>query len=208
MTEFIDIAAAKTAQTKRDPFPYFIVPGFIKSDALPLVEKDYPDVTKPGSFPLDTVSGGPAFDKLMNELRGPEFRDVVSEKLGIDLSGKPTMVTVRGCTRARDGQIHTDSKTKIVTVLLYMNGQWEAPGGRLRLLRSPDNLNDIVEEIPPQAGTLLVFLNTPNAWHGHEPFEGKRRTVQLNWVSGQGVVIREQLRHKISAFFKSFKKAA
>jgi hypothetical protein len=208
MTEALDIAAAQNAPVKRDPFPYFIVPGFIKSEVLPALEKDYPDVTKPGSFPLDTVQGGPAFDTLMEELRGPEFRNVVAQKLGIDLKGKPTMVTVRGCTRARDGQIHTDSKTKLVTVLLYMNGQWEAPGGRLRLLRSPDNLNDIIEEIPPQAGTLLVFLNAPNAWHGHEPFEGKRRTIQLNWVSSQGVVIREQLRHKISAFFKSFKKAA
>ncbi len=208
MTQTLDIAAVKAAQTKREPFPYFIVPGFVKAEALEAIEKDYPAIEKPGSFPLDTLEYGPGFTQLMNDLRGPEFRDVVAQKLGIDLSGKPTMVTVRGCTRARDGQIHTDSKTKLVTVLLYMNGKWEAPGGRLRLLRSPDNLNDIVEEIPPQAGTLLVFLNTPNAWHGHEPFEGQRRTIQLNWVSGQGVVIREQLRHKISAFFKSFKKAA
>src|SRR5262249_30177509 len=144
-----------------------------------------PALDKPGSFPLDTVTYGPAFNKLMEEMRGPEFRDIVAQKLNCDLKGKPTMVTVRGQTRARDGQIHTDSKTKLVTVLLYMNGAWEAPGGRLRLLRSPDNLNDIIEEVPPEAGTLLVFTNTPNAWHGHEPFEGKRRTIQLNWVRDQ-----------------------
>lgn len=208
MTAFLDLDALKTAPAKREPFPYVIVPGFVKPEALGAIEKDYPAIDKPGSFPLDTLEYGAAFDQLMSDLRGPEFRDLVAQKLGIDLKGKPTMVTVRGCTRARDGQIHTDSKTKLVTVLLYMNGKWEAPGGRLRLLRSPDNLNDIIEEVPPQAGTLLLFVNTPNAWHGHEPFEGPRRTIQLNWVSGQGVVVREQIRHRISAFFKSFKKAA
>ena len=40
------------------------------------------------------------------------------------------MVTVRGRTDARDGKIHSDSKSKLVTVLLYMNGTWEKPGGR------------------------------------------------------------------------------
>jgi SM-20-related protein len=112
------------------------------------------------------------------------------------------MVTVRGQCRASDGQIHTDSKTKLVTILIYMNGKWENPGGRLRLLRSPDNLNDAFAEVPPDQGTLLAFLNTPNAWHGHESFEGPRRAIQLNWVRDQGVVWYEQNRHKLSAFFK------
>ncbi len=208
MPTMLDLDALKAAPATREPFPYVIVPGFVKQSALAEIEKDYPAIDKPGSFPLDTLNYGTGFTRLMNDLRAPEFRDAVAAKLNIDLKGKPTMITVRGCTRARDGQIHTDSKTKLVTVLLYMNGKWEAPGGRLRLLRSPDNLNDVIEEVPPQAGTLLVFLNTPNAWHGHEPFEGQRRTIQLNWVSSQAVVLREQLRHKVSAFFKRLKKAA
>src|SRR6185437_9471911 len=55
-----------------------------------------------------------------------------------------------------------------------MNGKWEAPGGRLRLLRSPDNLHDVIAEVPPDEGTLLVFENKPNAWHGFEAFDGER----------------------------------
>jgi hypothetical protein len=112
------------------------------------------------------------------------------------------MVTVRGQSRAADGQIHTDSVTKLITVLIYMNGKWESPHGRLRLLRSPDNLNDVIAEVPPDEGTLLVFTNRPNAWHGFEAFEGPRRVIQLNWVRDTGVVWREQTRHKVSAFFK------
>ncbi len=65
--------------------------------------------------------------------------------------------------------------TKLITVLIYMNGKWESPVGRLRLLRSPDNLNDVVAEVPPDEGTLLVFRNRPNAWHG---FEALRRPAQ------------------------------
>jgi SM-20-related protein len=205
---YLNLDALRAANVSQQPFPYLIVPGFVRAEALAGIEKDYPSIDKPGSFPLDTLQYGPAFTQLMDDLRSPEFCDVVASKLGLDLKGKPTMITVRGQARARDGQIHTDSKTKIVTVLLYMNGQWEAPGGRLRLLKSPDNLNDVVAEVPPEQGTLLVFLNTPNAYHGHEPFEGQRRSIQLNWVTGQGVVWREQVRHRISAFFKRLKKAA
>ena len=135
-------------------------------------------------------------------LRGPEFARAVSEKLGIDLTRRPTMVTVRGQSAARDGQIHTDSRSKLITVLIYMNGKWESPTGRLRLLRSPDNLNDVIAEVPPEEGALLVFENKPNAWHGFEAFEGPRRVIQLNWVTDRGVVWREQNRHKVSAFFK------
>ena len=91
---------------------------------------------------------------------------------------------MRARARARDGQIHLDSKSKLVTVLIYMNGKWEADGGRLRLLNSPDNLDDMAMEVPPARGTLLAFLNTGNAWHGHKPFEGERRVIQLNWVRG------------------------
>jgi SM-20-related protein len=200
--DIIDIEAVRRAQLSTEPFPYIMVPGFVKSAAMEAIETDFPKVTLPGSFPLPTLTYGGAFDAFMAAIRGPEFEQAVGEKFGVDLSGHPTMVTVRGQSKAADGQIHTDSKTKIITVLIYMNGKWEAKGGRLRLLRSPDNLNDVIAEVPPDEGTLLVFLNRPNAWHGYEGFEGPRKVIQLNWVTDEGVVWREQTRHKVSAFFK------
>ena len=63
----------------------------------------------------------------------------------------------------------------------------------------------MIAEVPPDEGTLLVFDNTPNAWHGFEPFAGPRRVIQLNWVTDQSVVRREQARHRLSAFFKRLK---
>jgi SM-20-related protein len=198
----INLAALRTIPVAMEPFPYLIVPNFVRPEALVALEADYPAVDQPGSFPLPSVKYGASFKTLMDEIQGPEMTAAMSEKLAIDLRGKPTMITVRGRTDASDGRIHTDSKTKLVTVLIYMNGKWEKPGGRLRLLRSPDNLNDMVAEVPPDQGTLLAFRNQPNAWHGHEPYEGPRRAIQLNWVRDKGVVRREQIRHGVSAFFK------
>jgi hypothetical protein len=120
----------------------------------------------------------------------------------MDLSGRPTMVTVRGRAQAKDGRIHADSKTKLITVLIYMNEAWEAPGGRLRLLRAPDDLEAVVTEVPPAAGTLLAFRVGHNSWHGHHPASGPRRVVQLNWVESAAVVRRERLRHGLSARMK------
>ena len=72
----------------------------------------------------------------------------------------------------------------------------------MRLLRSPDDLSDYVAEVPPDRGTLLLFRNGPNAWHGFEPFEGPRRVIQVNWVTDESVVRREGARHQFSAFMK------
>lgn len=198
----IDIEAVRQTPLTREPFPFVMVPHFVRGANIEAINADFPRVTHAGSFPLPTLNYGPAFAAFMDAIRGPEFTNVVSQKLGIDLAGRPTMITVRGQSAARDGQIHTDSRTKLVTVLIYMNGRWESPTGRLRLLRSPDNLNDVIAEVPPDEGTLLVFENKPNAWHGFEPFDGPRRVIQLNWVTNGRVVWWEQTRHKISAFFK------
>lgn len=202
MTLPVDIEAIHRATLVREPFPYFMVPRFVKAEAIEDIERDFPAIEHPGSFPLPTLHYGPAFAAFMKSLEGPEFRDAVAGKLGVDLRGKPTMTTVRGLSAPRDGQIHTDSRTKVVTVLIYMNGKWESPKGRLRLLRSPTDLDAVIAEVPPAEGTLLVFRNDENAWHGFEAFEGPRRVIQLNWVTDSGVVWREQTRHKVSAFFK------
>jgi len=59
--------------------------------------------------------------------------------------------------------------------------------------------------VPPDEGTLLAFPCVANSWHGHQPFEGERRTIQLNWVNSQAYKTREQVRHSVSAFFKKLK---
>jgi SM-20-related protein len=198
----IDLEAFNAAPLAREPFAYLMVPRFVRAEAIAAINADYPLVTHPGSFPLPTLQYGPAFRALMDAIQGQDFTRAVEKKFDIDLKGRPTMVTARGISAARDGQIHTDSRTKLITVLIYMNNAWEAKTGRLRLLRRPDDLEDVIAEVPPDEGTMLIFKNEPNAWHGFHTFEGPRRVIQLNWVTDVGVVKREQTRHKVSAFFK------
>jgi SM-20-related protein len=198
----LDLQRFEQTPLNREPFEYLVVPEFVKPEVREAISDDYPKVKKAGSFPLSEVTFGPKFKALTDDLNGPEFRAAVGRKFLIDLTGRPTMITVRGRCSEKDGKIHTDSKTKIITVLLYLNSKWESDGGRLRLLQSGNNLDDMVLELPPVAGTLLVFKRSDNSWHGHKPFAGERRVIQLNWVTDEEVVRREQSRHRFSAMIK------
>ncbi len=193
----------RSTPLQRDPFEYLIVKNFVDQERLKEVLADYPEVPGPGSHPPAGLKISGHFKALMDELLGSSFQSIVEEKFDIDLTNRPTMYTVRGFCRARDGQIHTDSKTKIITVLLYMNdGSWESSTGRLRLLRNSSDLENYVAEVEPSGGTLLIFKRSDNSWHGHHSFEGKRRAIQLNWVTDQSVVDREQSRHGFSSRIK------
>ncbi len=198
----LDLNAFAAAPLACDPFPHLIVPGFVRPDALAALDREFPVIDRPGSFPLSGFHLGPAFRAFAAALEGPAFRDQVAEKFGMSLKDRPTMLTVRGWTGLADGRIHRDAKSKLITILIYMNSGWNGAGGRLRLLRSADDLDDMVAEVPPEAGTLLGFRVTENSWHGHRPFQGYRRSLQLNWVTDQSVKRRELARHKLSMWTK------
>jgi SM-20-related protein len=208
---YLDFDALEQTPLKREPYDYLVVPDFVRAERFPAVVADYPAVPGPGSHPLSEIEIEGHFEALLDELNGPEFRKTIEEKFRIDLSSRPTMFTVRGECRSTDGKIHTDSTTKLITVLLYMNEKWDKDGGRLRILRSGNDLEDFVEEVPPHGGTLLVFRRSENSWHGHLPFDGPRRAVQMNWVTDKSVVAREQGRHRLSSTIKKlnpFRKAS
>ncbi|MHC5002002.1 MAG: 2OG-Fe(II) oxygenase family protein [Planctomycetota bacterium] len=199
--EILDIDRLRETVLATDPFEHVVVPNFVRSDALARIQADYPTIDKPGSMPLTQLQYGPAFRDFVAALDGPEFEGAIGEKFSVDLTDRPTMFTVRARCRAKDGKIHTDSVTKIITVLIYLNEPWQNQGGRLRLLRSQD-LEDYVAEVPPDGGTLLVFRRSDHSWHGHESYAGPRRALQMNWVADQSVVTREQTRHRFSAWLK------
>jgi SM-20-related protein len=202
LDEMLDFQRLDTARVAEEPFPYVILPGFVRSESRSAIESDFPAIDRAGSFPLASLSFGPMFGKLIEQLSGEHMRAIVARKFNLDLENRPVMVTVRGMCTARDGRIHTDSTSKLVTMLLYINRSWECASARLRLLRSRDSLEDFAAEIPAEEGTLLVFKNGPQAWHGFAPFSGPRRVIQVNWVTDESVVAREQARHRVSAFFK------
>lgn len=198
---FFDFGALDAAPLTRDPFAFVIVPNFIKPAAFKDIAGAFPNVPGPGSFPPETLAIGEAFRTLLDDLDGPCFRQAIERKFEIDLTGRPKMLTIRGHARRKDGAIHTDTATKLISVLLYMNEEWDEDGGRLRLLRAP-KLNEAVAEVAPVGGTLLAFRRSDVSWHGHAPYEGPRRVIQFNWMTKDEAVAWQRGRHLASAAFK------
>jgi len=199
---FSDYELFDAAPLVRDPFAYVVVPHFIRRDSFARIASDFPLVPGAGSFPLESLDIRGAFRGLLNELDGDAFQRAIEHKFELDLSGCPKMMTVRGHARQKDGAIHTDTASKRVSVLLYMNEDWDAEGGRLRLLRSP-NLDDAMIEIPPAGGTLVAFKRSSCSWHGHRTYIGARRVIQLNWMTTKEAARREHRRHAAAAVFKN-----
>lgn len=207
----LDYAAFAATPVSAQPFPHVVVPQFVPAAFLLQVVQGLPALGKGGSFPTEGLRLGDAARSLVAELEGPSFRKAVNDKFGLSLDDAPTMVTLRGQSREKDGRIHCDSTAKRVTVLLYLNPDteaWAKQEGCLRLLRSPDDLDDYAVEVPPVNGTLLVFPNGPTTWHGHKQFVGRRYVIQLNWMTTDDKARYEMRRHKISAFMKRLTRAA
>ncbi len=198
----IDLEAFRRTELAREPFEHVIVPGFLKPDSLPDIQRDFPPIERHGSYPTSELDYGAAFEALLDELSGAEVAAEFEDKFAIDLSERPTMITVRGRCHPRDGRIHPDSDDKLITVLIYLNTDWENESGRLRLLRSADDIEDFAAEVPPLAGTLLAFRRGDRSYHGHTSYDGERRSIQLNWVTGADVVRHELARHRRSARLK------
>ena len=197
----------RTAKVETEPYMYTIVSGFLAPAMVGRINATYPRIEKGGSYPLEMLDASMAIKEVIDELDGPEFEAAIADKFGVVLDGKPKMYSLRGYTRAKDGQIHTDSKDKIITVLLYLNENWQQPGGRLRILKDGHDVDNFAAEVPPDDGTLLVFKRSDNSWHGHHPFEGQRRSLQMNWMTSEGSKGWHKVRHTLSAAVKKLSAA-
>jgi hypothetical protein len=198
----LNLDKLRAAKLETDPYLWTLVPGFLSPESVARINATYPNIEKGGSYPLEMLDENMTIKEVIDELDGPEFEKIIAEKFGVDLGGRPKMYSLRGYTRAKDGQIHTDSKDKIITVLVYLNQDWKQDGGRLRILRNGHDVEDYVAEVPPDNGTLLVFKRADNSWHGHHPFEGQRRSLQMNWMTSEGSKGWHKIRHSISAAVK------
>jgi len=199
----IDLEALAKAPIVREPFEFFAANDVLKEHELEAIRADFPQIDKPGIFSLTSLTYGPAFTKLIDDIRSPRLAKAMGEKFGVKLEGLPLMITVRGHAQAKDGRIHTDTADKVVTGLLYLNDKWDESGGRLRLLRSGDDIEDYAAEIPPNGGAFAAFKVAKNSWHGHKPYVGQRRYIMFNWVRTDAALSRQLGRHKLSARIKA-----
>ena len=180
--KLLDLDALDAASLWTEPCRFVVVPRFVRAELLEAVNRDFPNIEQPGNFRPQDLDFGPAFETLLAELHAPALRERFEAKLGVDLSDHPLDMTVRRYSELSDGNVHVDSRGKIVTALIYFNPEWRHAGGRLRLVRDPDRIDDHACEVVPEAGTLVAFVNSPAAYHGFEAVAGERRSLQMYWV--------------------------
>jgi hypothetical protein len=203
------LAPARLSQpdtlVRLDPFAFLIAYRQLPVDAAEELARDFPCYPSAGFFPHESTDCGPAINRLGDELTSRAFADAIGERLGVpDLGELPSLVTICRALNRRHGTIHTDSRSKVVTALLYLNASWpDISEGCLRFLNRVDDIDDlVVPEVRPLYGNLVAFRRTDNSFHGHLPHEGERRVIQVAWLTSEDEKLRKTQRGKLSRLFK------
>jgi hypothetical protein len=199
----INLSVVRDAQQSRDPYDFLLASKFLKEDVIDELRRDFPAIDKPGYLTVDEVKLHGRFKQLIAELEGPKLTEELSKKFGMDLHQYPRLTTIMRRSQPKYGAIHTDGPSKVMTMLVYMNDAWEQDqGGRLRVLYDDKNYDRYKLEVPPTMGTMFAFLRSDHSWHGHLPFAGERRVVQIAWVKSQADIDRKKKHNKVAQFFK------
>lgn len=206
-TRLIDPARLDRADTQvaREPFPYMIAHGQLPESAHVELERDFPNYAGAGFFPYADADCGPAIRELVAAATAPEFADAIGARLGIvDLASFPTLVTLCRSLNRRHGTIHTDSRSKVATALIYLNATWpDTSDGCLRFLAKVDDIDALVApELKPLYGAIAAFKRTDTSFHGHLPCAGERRVIQIAWLTSEAEKRRKTRRGLASRFFK------
>lgn len=190
-----------------EPFPFMVAHGQLPDEARGDLENDFPPYTSAGFFPYEATECGPSVNQLIQDMTSPAFAGAVGKLLQIDnLHQYPTLVTLCRLLNKRHGTIHTDSQSKVATALLYLNARWpDSSDGCLRFLHKIDDIDSLVApELIPLYGELAVFKRCENSFHGHLPYEGERRVIQVAWLTSDEARLRKTKRGKFSRVFKKF----
>ena len=197
----VNLEAIQTASLRDEPYRYFIGSNALKADGAVLA--DFPVLEQTGFFPVGDLQITGDFRKLIDDVNDPAFSAAVGKNLGLDLATRPRLITLRHWSAASDGRIHTDSASKIATVLIYLNESWlESGAGRLRVLRGAGDFEDYSAEISPVLGTVFGFRRADNSWHGHLPFAGERKVLQIAWLTDESKVARKTRAARLSRWLK------
>lgn len=200
----LDEASIAAAELRHDPYDFAFVDHAINPRFKDEVLADAPRIPDRGSYGLPSLRYGPRFGAAINDLLSTRFRRLVEQKFDTDLGANPPVIVMMGNTTGHynEGYAHTDSKHKIITVLLGFSHEWPYERGRLRVLRSSDR-EDVAFEFPPEFGRMIMFRVCDHSWHGFLPQKGQRMSLQLCYVDSESYVRREYWRHSVSAFAKS-----
>jgi hypothetical protein len=197
--------SANDLRSAQEPFAYMVATGMLGEDASAALHSGFPVSAQAGFIPHQPAACGSKVNRLIAEMTAPAFANALGDRLGVpQMSNFPVLVTICSRLNKRHGTIHTDSRSKIASALLYLNEDW-IPGsaGSLRLLAKGDDIESLLTaEIPPLYGTLVAFKRAENSFHGHLPFEGERRVIQFAWLTDRDAFERKTQRGHMQRLFK------
>jgi hypothetical protein len=192
-------------QVQQDPFSFLIASNMLRPEALPQLQRDFPHYPEAGFFPYKTEDCGPSVNRLVEQITGPEFAEALGQRLGVPgLSKLPALVTLCSRLNRRHGTIHTDSRSKVLTALVYLNTDWpHGSPGCLRFLKRVDDIESlVVPELLPVYGNFAAFKRAENSFHGHLPHEGERMVIQIAWLTSHEELLRKQKRGRATHWLK------
>ena len=133
------------------------------------------------------LGGGlpPLWGRLYEELTAPSYREALADCTGLRLDTLDVEFTL---WRQPPGSFlgpHTDKPDKVLSHIIYFSDvRWPpSAGGCVRVLGSA-NLEDVVMQAPPHAGTSFVLVRSGNSWHGYDVVRegfGDRCSLQITF---------------------------
>ena len=206
-TVLLDPARLERADTtiQKEPFPFMVAHGQLPQEAYADLDRDFPRYGSAGFFPYERDECGPSINMLVDNVTSPAFAQELGKHLDIDqLDRYPTLVSLCRLLNKRHGTIHTDSRSKVATALIYLNAQWpDTSNGCLRFLGKIDDIDSlVVPELVPLYGEIAAFKRCDNSFHGHLPYAGERRVIQVAWLVSEQDKLRKTRRGRFSRGFK------
>jgi hypothetical protein len=196
---------AARCEVRGEPFAFLVARDQLPLAAADVLARDFPNYPSAGFFPYAPEDCGASIVACVDELTSPAFAHALGERLGIgQLEQYPTLVTICRLLNKRHGTIHTDSRSKVATALLYLEPEWtNGSAGCLRFLSRIDSIDAMVApEVPPVYGTIAAFRRADNSFHGHLPFEGERKVIQVAWLTSLEEMQRKTKRGRFSRLVK------
>lgn len=200
-------------QHRSKPFDHWVGDGFVDRDTVAAINAAWPQDGTDGWRHEDGVGGKKSsllFPKrlpapaqaLAAELFGEEARARLSAAVGMQLLPDPWFlegpetprlggglheIHPRGLLKVHvDFERHPSGLRRVANLLIYLNEDWkEEWGGALELHDGRDRPRAV---IPPIGGRAVLFLTTPQSWHGHPhplacPAGKTRRSLALYYYA-------------------------
>ncbi len=201
----IDPARLASADVHAAPFHFLVARDQLPAAAATQLAADFPRYPSAGFFPYRAEDCGPSIINVVQAMTDPAFAAALGARIDLpDLADYPPLVTICRSLNLRHGTIHTDSRSKVATALLYLCPEWpHGSAASLRFLNRIDSIDDMAApEIAPLYGTIAAFKRADNSFHGHLPFAGERPVIQVAWLSSTAELERKTRRGSFSRWLK------